>query len=242
MRCFFCETDFAKGLISADKLESSELNHIFKVLRAKSGTELLLNNGKGSLAQAIVLNKLEFEITKVMNFEKPRKSIHLFVSPPKKNSLDLILKQCVETGINSINFIKTVNSVAMHKGEKFKQQIINKLKEACKQAHNPFMPEVEIELKLSDLPEISKNYDALFFGSTENCSEHYATDHAFEQIKFSKNESLSKIGWLVGPEGGFSREEVVFLKEIGVRPLQLGQWVMRVETACTAGIVSLRNF
>jgi len=240
MRCFFYENKIKLGLHSTNDLPTSEKNHIFKVLRAKSGTEILLNNGKGTLAKCTILNKSEFEISDIINFEKPQKEIHLFVAPPKKNSLDIILKQAVEAGVSSINLLKTERSVAVPKGEKYKQQLITKLKEACKQAHNPFLPDVSIEISLNELEKDSSKYNEMYFGSTENCSEFYNSEHESSCKRIQTNSIHAKFAWIVGPEGGFSENEYSFLKKTAT-PIQIGKWILRVETACIAGIIIIQN-
>jgi 16S rRNA (uracil1498-N3)-methyltransferase len=240
MRCFFYDGELKSGIYSTKLLPDSEKSHIFKVLRAKSGTEILLNNGKGSLARCRIISKNEFEIIQIKTFDKPDRKIDLFVAPPKKNSLDIILKQSVEAGVSSINLLKTERSVSVPEGEKYRQQLLLKLKEACKQAHNPFLPDVSISVKLNQLKDFSKNYDRMFFGSTENCSERYSAVKENKQRVADSSSNCKKFAWIVGPEGGFSEEEYRILKDTAL-PIQIGNWIMRVETACIAGIITVRN-
>ena len=45
---------------------------------------------------------------------------------------------------------------------------------------------------------------------------------------------------LIGPEGGFSPEEVLIAKQAGFIPILLGPRVLRTETAALAGITALQ--
>jgi len=46
---------------------------------------------------------------------------------------------------------------------------------------------------------------------------------------------------LVGPEGGFSSEEILMARQVGFVPIQLGRCVLRTETAALAGIAALQT-
>jgi hypothetical protein len=50
-----------------------------------------------------------------------------------------------------------------------------------------------------------------------------------------------RAAWVVGPEGGFTDEEELLMRNSGALPLNLGPWVLRLETAASAGIAVLRQ-
>ena len=49
------------------------------------------------------------------------------------------------------------------------------------------------------------------------------------------------VALLIGPEGGFSAEEVQLAEEFGYQQISLGVNILRMETACIAGSVLLRH-
>jgi len=49
------------------------------------------------------------------------------------------------------------------------------------------------------------------------------------------------IAWFVGPEGGFSPNEIELMKSNNIMPLKLGTAIMRVETAAIVGSAYLLN-
>jgi 16S rRNA (uracil1498-N3)-methyltransferase len=57
--------------------------------------------------------------------------------------------------------------------------------------------------------------------------------------KLLLNTSPSDVGIWVGPEGGFSREEVLILKESGGVPVTLGRRILRTETAGMAALANI---
>lgn len=52
--------------------------------------------------------------------------------------------------------------------------------------------------------------------------------------------SRQNIWLIVGSEGGFSYQEVEFLKQTGLEPVTIGRQVLRVETACIALVAALK--
>ena len=74
--------------------------------------------------------------------------------------------------------------------------------------------------------------------STSFFVAHPYTDETLGSVKQRLIESKS-IGWLVGPEGGFSEEEFSSMTEAGWSPVSFGEIILRVETAAvTAAAIS----
>lgn len=235
MRCFYCE-NLEEGLLPADAIPEREQKHLFQVLRGKEDSRILLINGKGAIAEAVIENKHSINVLEVNQLPSPEKKIHLFVAPPRKNQMNQLLKQCAEVGTWSITPVITERSVAKPEKDSAIQRMKVLLIEGCKQAHNPFIPKLRPSKKLPDIKEDLTDLDHAFFGSISNCSSPQC-------IRPDLRTSLlnGDIAWLVGPEGGFTSTEEELLTNYGAKPLQLGQWIMRVETAAVTGAVFLAN-
>jgi len=229
MRCFFHDK-LEIGTVEYEDISDRERNHIFKVMRGKNHVEILLINGKGIIANAVIDSKRSLNIYKVTHIAPPNAKVHLYVAPPRKNQMEQLLKQCAELGVWSISPIITEHSVAKPEKESTKERMEVLLLEACKQAHNPFIPILNHIKTISDIAaELSKN-QYVFFGATSKG----------ESIPDLRNMQLSdNIAWIVGPEGGFSSFEEQFLEKAGAQALHLGNWVMRVETAAIVGAAVL---
>ena len=231
MRCFYCE-NLNKGILPAEEIPAREQNHIFKVLRGREDSRILLIDGQGSMAEAIIENKRSLKILEVKKLPSPEIKIHLFVAPPRKNQMDQLLKQCAEVGVWSISPIITERSVAKPEKESAHDRMEILLMEGCKQAHNPFLPTLNPIKKLIDTENEIASFDHAFFGSTINCGSNNINN---KNDNLRNSQLSGNIAWIVGPEGGFSDMEEQFLINSGVSPLQLGSWVMRVETAAVIG-------
>ncbi len=229
MRCFYCEN---LNSTYAD-LSDFDKKHLFSVLRAKPNTRILLIDGIGNSAEAIIENNKVIKIEKKHQHQQPKVKIHLYVAPPRKQKMDLLLSQCTEAGVWSIQPILTENSVALPQKRDAVEKWETKLIEACKQAHNPFIPKIASCITFKEAVEnISDCKITAFYGSTD----------------FTKPSSLSlnissttNIAWFVGPEGGFSKEELNIMQNANFHGLSIGNWIMRVETAAVIGTVLLQQ-
>jgi 16S rRNA (uracil1498-N3)-methyltransferase len=222
MHCFFSENIDESGAIIS--LGDRENQHLFKTLRARRGDKVRLMDGKGKLALCEVTEAKELRVLEVDFKEKPELRVHLFVAPPRKQKMDMLLKQCTEAGVWSINPIITERSVAVPE----KASVLNRwgqlLMEACKQSVNPFLPEVRELIDLSSALKLVKDSGMPGFYGTPG-------GQVARECKPSGD-----VAWFVGPEGGFSPAEEELLDSSGIKGICIGPWIMRVETAAVCGI------
>ncbi len=225
MRWFFCGNIGGTG--SGIELDAGERKHIFKVLRAVPGDRFVFTDGHGTVAEAEVAADREITVASVETRPAPNPRLHLLVAPPKRPHMDQLLRQCAEAGVWSIIPVITDRRVVEPK-EKSNSRQEAILLEACKQAHNPWSPKMEPPMKLAEaLKMLNEKGIPGCFGAVENTAP--------ENLP-----SGDDIAWLVGPEGGFTGQEEDLMRGHGMVPLNLGDTVMRVETAAVAGVVILR--
>ncbi len=238
MRCFFCES-LKSGRIDADAIGSSERMHLFKVLRGESRRVLLID-GNGCFAEACVLPGEVLDVGEVKSADPPNTKMHLLVAAPRRNQMDQILRQAAEVGVWSIRVVIAERSVANPDDKNLSRRASPILKEACKQAHNPFMPQMKPPLRLRQLEDEVKAMGRAFYGSVPP-DEEVKDPEGGMSCELRIPQGIRDICWIVGPEGGFSPEEESSLAGCGATPLCIGRHVMRVETAAIAGCVLLLN-
>ncbi len=227
MRTFFCETIPAPG--EAVELEKSEFDHLFRILRAAPGDEVALFDGRGVCASAQVEPRRTLVVRERRREPEPARRLHLCCAVPRRAKFDVLLKQAAELGVWSIRLLRCEHSVAQPEGSGRWGTL---LREGCKQSKNPFLPRILPMVTPAEvLEEIRGRNIRAFFG-------------AVDAGKTSERESVEggeDFVWLVGPEGGFtSQEEKAFL-DAGVRGLNLGPYVLRLETAAVCGLAVLRR-
>ncbi|MBR2363888.1 MAG: 16S rRNA (uracil(1498)-N(3))-methyltransferase [Lentisphaeria bacterium] len=215
-------------------LEKGENTHLFKILRAAPGDVCRLLDGKGNSALARV--EKEKTLT-VENVEKlpplPGAALHLFLAPPRRQKMDIILKQCTELGVASITPLICERSVALPDADSVNGRWSELLFEACKQSGNPYLPQLFPPVKFTEsLETASSKCGKCFYGSVAE----------EEKDPFSGGENeIKDIGWFVGPEGGFTEEEEEKMKENAFHPLHMQCWILRAETAAICGLALLRD-
>ena len=208
-------------------LERREAEHLFRVLRAAIGERFRLLNGRGVLAVAEVLEGGVLRVESVESIPEPAVKVHLFFAVPRRNRLDGLLPACSELGVWRLHPVICSRSVAEGSpNTRWRLQLI----EGCKQSGNPFLPAVsEPEPLLPALRRAAAAGMKLFYGSVAPAGAPRVAPVPRE------------VGWVVGPEGGFTAEEEAGMRELGVSPLNLGSWVMRLETAALCGVAVLRR-
>ena len=226
MRCFYCKnlnTNYAD-------LCDSDRKHLFSILRAEENSRIQLIDGKGGIAEGLIESDRTISIHSFMHCPPPRIKVHLYVSPPRKHKMDLLLSQCTEAGAWVIHPMFTRRSVALPKKETTVNRWRLRLIEACKQSHNPFIPQIYPPINFNKAVEnIAESGLAAFFGST---------DFANNSNMPSLNQT--ELAWFVGPEGGFAQEETELMINAGFHAISIGRWIMRVETAAVTGTALLQ--
>jgi 16S rRNA (uracil1498-N3)-methyltransferase len=226
MRCFFCNnlnTNYAD-------LCDSDRKHLFSVLRAKENSRIQLIDGKGGLAEGLIKSNGAISIVSFTQLPPPQVKVHLYVSPPRKQKMDLLLSQCTEAGVWEIHPIFTKNTVALPQKETTVDRWRLKLIESCKQSHNPFTPQIYPPTTFNNaITQITELNIEAFFGSTN-----------FNNCDSTPLPKQSELAWLVGPEGGFTQKETKLMVDAGFYGISIGKWIMRVETAALAGTILLQ--
>lgn len=208
------------------ELERTERDHLFKTLRAQPGEPVRLLDGRGGEAAAEVIGGGKLRVTAVRRHPEPGLKIVVCCAAPRRQKLDVLLKQLVELGVWQIKLVHCRRSVAQPEGSDRWPAL---LREAGKQSGNPFLPEVAVYASLGGLLDELKREDAaLFFGAVGGV-------HASPCVP-----AVGKVAFLVGPEGGFTADEEQLIAGYGAAGLSLGPWILRLETAAVCGAVALR--
>lgn len=237
MHSFFCDTIGDAG--SQPFLDARERDHLFKTLRARPGDEIRLLDGRGTVARARVLPGREVEVLEQRQFPLPVRRLLLYCAVPRRVKFDLLLKQAAELGVSEIRPVVCERSVAQPEGS---ERWTTLLQEGCKQSGNPFLPEIGAPLPLkAALEKLRAENVAMFFGAVPQ--QHGAAcsgddgDGAGDLFPVAATD----LAWLVGPEGGFSAAEEALLTGTGARGINLGPYILRLETAAVCGLAVLRQ-
>ena len=218
-------------------LSGDEHMHLSKVLRLRVGDEVecFTNNSDIYQAKIDLITKQNSTLTIVGSSEctsNPTVNLTLFQGLPKLDKLELITQKLTEMGITTIIPFSSTFCVAKENLNKIDR--INKIiVSACKQCGRTLLTKVENPIKFKELLQQTQNYDLVLFA---NETENNQTLHQI--IKDAKNKFGNKdlkVAYIIGSEGGFSKEEIEALSQMqNVHSISLGKRILRTETASIA--------
>jgi len=240
MRRFFVEAENIKK----DKvtIRGEEVRHIVQVLRLEEKDRIKVFTGKGReyLTEIIQVSKKEVigRILKESRLDtEPPIEITLFQGLSKSDKMNFIVQKVTELGVKRIIPVITQRTIIRLDKEKAKVRRIRWQRialEAAKQSGRAIIPEVrEVIPFLQALNNLNReSLNLIPWEEETSTSLKEVLKHHTSHIP----HLTSHITVFIGPEGGFTSEEVEAAKEKGALPVSLGPRLLRTETA---GLVTL---
>lgn len=204
-------------------IEGQEHVHMTKALRKSVGDLVNVTNGKGELfsCEIVATTKKHTTLANAQLKEKVAKNnkLCLAVAPTKlMNRYEWMLEKGVEMGVVEWLPMFTFHSERRKiKQEKLQLQALG----AMKQSLQFWKPTVNEASSFKALLHHGQQYDQKYIAY---CDEHKV------QLKEVLSPQSNAIV-LIGPEGGFSKEEVKEAENMGFRSISLGKNRLRTETA-----------
>ncbi len=222
---FFINAPIEGGRVHiADDNLFHQWKHVF---RYQVGTQTIIFNGDGYEYTAVIEELGNREATCAILQKKkallPEKDLWLFMSLIKKDKFELTIQKSTELGVNHIVPLETEFSNERRIDIKRFQKILTEASEQCGRGNVPV------------LHDIMSFTDALSFVSEENITPYIAHQGGEEGIV----NAPIKTALFIGPEGGFSPDELHICKEKAYGTLSLGQFILRAETAAIVGLSKL---
>jgi len=212
-------------------LFSEEAHHLVRVLRVKAGQEIVLFDGAGQVAEAVLESVSKQLITARVqhrfSIPAPTVQIDLMQALPKLDRWDLILQKGVELGVRHIWPLKTQHTIFSPNEKRHKRWekiILN----AAQQCEVRWLPVLHSTQDLSFICTQLSEYDLVLVGSLY--------DGAQPLRKVLAGKTPKKVALLIGPEGDFSEKEVQLLQQAGAIPVSFGDRILRTETAAIFGL------
>jgi 16S rRNA (uracil1498-N3)-methyltransferase len=211
-------------------LAKDQAHYLANVLRLKQGDRLLLFNGADGewCAQLSAIGKKRADM-RIEHQTRPQEQgpdLHYLFAPLKRARLDYMAQKATEMGASVLRPVITRHTVA----ERVKtERLLANAIEAAEQCGILRVPEVMEPEKLSKLLDAWDAARLLIFADE-------AAAHA-SPIEALKARAPGPLAVLVGPEGGFDREErAALLAKPFVLPISLGPRLMRADTAAVAAL------
>jgi 16S rRNA (uracil1498-N3)-methyltransferase len=213
-----------------------EARHILRVLRLGRGNHLVLIDRTGARFQAVIVGTDRKQVTVRIERALPTPPpspvrIVLCQSLLKSHPMDYLIQKTSELGVDTlIPFIsgRTVVRLPPERAADRLRHWREVASNATKQSGRDRTLVIQPPVALPELIEAVRRDAALKVVFWE---EEGSTD--LKRLLGESPQRQAFVG-MVGPEGGFTEEEVVAAKEVGFIPASLGYRILRSETAATA--------
>jgi 16S rRNA (uracil1498-N3)-methyltransferase len=206
-----------------------DISHqICRVLRLKVDDQVTVLDNLGNQFEVKLVNVDPHEclgkiLLKKTNTAEPMKELHLFIAMTQREKFELILQKCCEIGVSQFTPIITERSivVSVNDFQKKRERWERILKEAAEQSRRGKIP------KLND-PEIFQK--AVLNQNGFNLIAWEKDENSKIETVFSGFDG-QKVSLMIGPEGGFSENEINLSIKNNWQPISLGKRILRMETA-----------
>lgn len=220
-----------EALSTQMRISGQDAVHLHRVLRLQLGNLITVVDVQGMAGIASITRIQDGEVLldlKERLAEEREAPIHLQLAQglPKSDKMDFIVQKAVELGVSSILPLETDQCVVRYEASKkrAKQERWQKIAaEAAKQSKRSVIPEVK---SIQGIKELLANTSA------EVCKVMLYEGQGTQGLKALLQEyKAEKYLLLVGPEGGFSDDEVALCRSHGVHIAGMGPRILRTETA-----------
>lgn len=221
---FDCENDQKEITIGGD-----DAVHISRSLRMKIGDSLIVCDGRGNdfscVIKSITASDVTLDVLSVTksDAEPPYRAV-LYQALAKSDKMDTIVQKAVETGVAKIVPFESRYCIAKIAGGA-KNKLVRWRRialEAAKQCGRGIVPEISEPVAFSEALEEAAKAQCPFI-----CYE----DEKTAKLGAVAPKGKKEYSFFIGPEGGFSEEEIAAAAQKGIPSAGLGKRILRTETA-----------
>ena len=208
-------------------LRDQEHRHLVKSLRIDINETVFITDGKGNKYEAKLVakerNTSKLEIINKFTYSEKKTDLSIAISPTKKsNRFEWFLEKVTEIGISDIYPV-----VCDHSEKKFLN--IDRAKKilisSMKQSLQTYLPEIHEPT----------DFNSFIVNPFENSLKLIATNKTnFNSKPFAEFAGMTNTLIMIGPEGGFSNDELIIAKNAKFTAVSLGDNRLRTETAGVA--------
>lgn len=231
---FLVESSSDAGVGDVVSLTGAEAKHAAVVRRLRVGESVSVGDGAGvwlaGVAEEVSPTRVDVRIAERREEVAPSPRIVLVQALAKGDRDELAVQAACELGVDEIVPWQASRSVSRWDGPKAvkgRERWASIVREAAKQAHRAWLPEVAAPVTTKQLAERASAQRVLLLDPTAS-------------VRLSQIEPDGRdLVLVVGPEGGISEDELDRLTAAGAERVLLGETVLRTSTAGPAAIAVL---
>lgn len=221
------------GCVRFTEDQSRQIRNVLR-LRSKDGVAVFDGSGR---EYDVTLEQLDTPaIGRVVGTSEPNTEpevcLTLVQGLPKGEKIELILQKCTEIGVSRFAIVETARSVPRIPPDRLRGRLERWraiVKEAAEQSGRVKIPSLE---GIHFLRTAFKECRGKGIIAWESEKEKYVT---------SELTGTSEITLFIGPEGGFTAEEIAAAAKSGITPVSLGPRILRTETAAIVASTLILN-
>uniref|UniRef100_A0AAU2JPW3 Ribosomal RNA small subunit methyltransferase E n=1 Tax=Streptomyces sp. NBC_00049 TaxID=2903617 RepID=A0AAU2JPW3_9ACTN len=221
-------------------LDGPEGRHAVSVKRLNPGEAVVLTDGRGGWAEAVVKaaeGKDRLVVAVSSAGQEPESPVRITVvqALPKGDRGELAVETMTETGVDAIVPWQASRCITQWRGDRGAKALAKwraTAREAGKQSRRVRFPEVAEAMS-------TKQVAALLADADLAMVLHEDRETPSGALATAELPSSGSVVLVVGPEGGVSPEELAVFAGAGAHPYRLGRSVLRTSTAGTAATAVL---
>ncbi len=228
-RFFVRESSLEGDLV---RLNAEQAHQVCHVLRLKPGDSLVVLDNAGFEYDVRLEESTGRQATGLITGKRlasgePRRQITLFQSLLAREKFEMVLQKGTELGVSRFVPVQTDRSLLRAKQVDAKkmtrwQRILT---EAAEQSHRGRIPEIEPPVAFAEALAQSSRFDRVLIAAPG------AESPALHEALLQEGRTPASVAVLIGPEGGFTEQEVTLAEEKGAVAICLGPRILRTETA-----------
>jgi 16S rRNA (uracil1498-N3)-methyltransferase len=216
-------------------LEDGPAHYLSRVLRVVPGQAVVLFNGDGHEYAADVRRAGRRELVVAVNsrlpgLAEPALKITVVQALSRGERMDQTLQKCTELGAAAFQPLLTERSEVRLTGDKLERRLEHwqgVVISACEQCGRARVPPIRAPLSIVEWAQQAASGSRLALDPDALL--------ALAGADFTESVELA-----VGPEGGFSHDELSLMHDVGVQSVSLGPRTLRTETAAPAAVAVLQ--
>jgi 16S rRNA (uracil1498-N3)-methyltransferase len=229
------------------------VHQLYHVLRLKPTETVMVLNNLGYEYQVELEQVEEKEAAgKIVKRNavttEPHAWITLYLCLSQREKFEWMLQKCTEVGATClIPVISSRSLVRESKGVNHKIDRWQKIvKEAAEQSHRGRLPELRGVMSFEEACVHTTQFNQRSLIAWEEESANMPRKSISQALsglskRVFKGNDYPSLGLIIGPEGGFSEEEVTLASQQGILPVNLGKRILRMETAAIVATALLLN-
>ncbi len=221
-------------------LDRDTRHRLTNVLRLKPGAEIVLFNGVDAFEVRATVLQLDrksaiVEITarEEISRESPLQTC-LWQSVEKADRMDYAIQKAVELGVSCIQPVHTEYSLPPFRTDRLEKKMAHwrgVIIHACEQSGRCILPTLKPPARLATLLQERNPSNTGLIPDLD----------ATTPLRGASIDTNGVIDILIGPIGGFTREEVAEAEKAGMQGISLGPRILRTETAGIAVLAWLQT-